>query len=367
MPMKIGLIIYGSLDTLSGGYLYDRQLVMHLRAAGHQVDLLSLPWRTYADHLRDNLRIKWMRQIARARYDFLLQDELNHPSLFLLNLAWQQRCTTPIISIVHHLRASESHPAHHMPLYRAVEKQYLRSVDGFIFNSHTTRRTVQQFMGKEKPHVIAYPAADHRHPPSHRDVITAISTRLHANAPLHLLFIGNLMPRKGLHTVLNAVQRLPHHAWHLHVVGSPEVDPTYIHAMRHRANILSLSPHITWHGRVSDEKLTNLLSTSDLLVMPSYEGFGIVFLEAMAYGIPVIAANVGAAPEIITPSVNGYLCHPNDDIELSHKLKLLLDNRVHLAALAYHARLRYEQHPSWAQSAATAISWLHENQTYPFR
>jgi hypothetical protein len=83
--VKIGLIIYGSIDTLSGGYLYDRQLVAHLRGVGCQVDILSLPWRTYAAHLSDNFRLAWARQIANAKYDLLLQDELNNPSLFLLN------------------------------------------------------------------------------------------------------------------------------------------------------------------------------------------------------------------------------------------------------------------------------------------
>lgn len=47
-------LIYGSLDTLSGGYLYDRKLVEHLRARGDVVDVISLPWRNYGRHLLDN-------------------------------------------------------------------------------------------------------------------------------------------------------------------------------------------------------------------------------------------------------------------------------------------------------------------------
>ena len=64
--MKIGLIIYGSLDTLSGGYLYDRMLVRELRRAGHQVEIISLPWRSYPAHLADNARLGWARAVARA-------------------------------------------------------------------------------------------------------------------------------------------------------------------------------------------------------------------------------------------------------------------------------------------------------------
>lgn len=358
--MKIGLIIYGSLDTLSGGYLYDRQLVAHLRARNCQVDILSLPWRNYTAHLSDNLRLLWARQIAAAHYDILLQDELNHPSLFLLNAWLRQRSTCPIISIVHHLRSSEEHPPKLRPLYRAVESYYLSSVDGFIYNSQTTRRIVQHQIGAIKPHVVAYPAADHRQPPSHASVVEAIQARLHNEAALQLLFVGNLMARKGLHTVLNALARLSTRNWHLHVVGSQEVDPAYSAAMRQRANVLSLTPRITWYGRLNDAELAHRFASSDLLVMPSYEGFGIVFLEAMSYGLPVLAANIGAAPEIVKPAINGDLVAPNDDVALAKQLELLLHNRVHLANLAYHARRHYEDHPSWSQSMQTAIDWLRE-------
>jgi glycosyltransferase involved in cell wall biosynthesis len=94
--------------------------------------------------------------------------------------------------------------------------------------------------------------------------------------------------------------------------------------------------------------------------MPSYEGFGIVYLEAMAFGLPVLAANVGAAPELITPGVNGYLVSPADDAALAQQIDLLLSNRVLLAALSYHARQRYEAHPTWHESMHKASVWLHE-------
>ncbi len=164
--MKIGFIIYGALDTLSGGYLYDRQLVAHLRRAGCQVDIISLPWRNYLAHLSDNFNRRWAADIASARYDILLQDELNHPSLAWTNDTLKTLGTGPIISIVHHLRGQESHPKWILPLYRMIESRYLRTVDGFIFNSRTTRKMVETVVGSARPGHVAYPAADHIHPPT---------------------------------------------------------------------------------------------------------------------------------------------------------------------------------------------------------
>ncbi len=101
--MHIGLLIYGSLDTISGGYLYDRKLVEYLRSQGDTVDIISLPWRSYTAHLMDNFHFKLPRKL-----DILIEDELNHPSLILPN---HRRHTYPVVSLVHHLRASELRPA----------------------------------------------------------------------------------------------------------------------------------------------------------------------------------------------------------------------------------------------------------------
>jgi hypothetical protein len=94
-------------------------------------------------------------------FDILLQDELNHPSLAWIN---RRLKGTPIVSIVHHLRSSERHPGWLMPFYRLVERRYLRSVDGFIFNSQTTAAAVNQLHPHAKPSQIAYPAGDRLQP-----------------------------------------------------------------------------------------------------------------------------------------------------------------------------------------------------------
>ena len=149
--MKIGFVIYGSLDTLSGGYLYDRKLVEYLRAQGDGVEIISLPWRNYAAHLTDNFWLRLWNSGARSltrqhpqgtrpvglqRFDILIQDELNHPSLIAAN---RGKHPYPIISLVHHLRCSELRLQWQNAFYRVIEKKYLQSVNGFIFNSRTTQ------------------------------------------------------------------------------------------------------------------------------------------------------------------------------------------------------------------------------------
>jgi hypothetical protein len=143
--VRIGLIIYGSLDTLTGGYLYDRLLDEHLRRQGDHVDIISLPWRTYGRHLGDNFSLNLYGRLRHAPFDALLQDELNHPSLFWLNQRLRRDVRYPIVTIVHLLRCSEPRPAWHNRLYRWVERRYLIGLDGLVFNSQTTQVAVNSW------------------------------------------------------------------------------------------------------------------------------------------------------------------------------------------------------------------------------
>ena len=136
--MRIGFVVYGSLDTVSGGYLYDRKLVECLRAEGETVEIISLPWRNYAAHLTDNFYFRLPQDL-----DILIEDELNHPSLIFAN---HGKHSYPIVSLVHHLRCSELRPAWQNTFYGWVEKKYLRSIDGFIFNSQTTQAVVHELV-----------------------------------------------------------------------------------------------------------------------------------------------------------------------------------------------------------------------------
>ncbi len=359
--MRIGLLIYGSLDTLSGGYLYDRKLVEHLRQAGDGVEIVSLPWRSYPAHLADNLSLRLYRRLRELSVDVLLQDELNHPSLALVNRLLRPRY--PLISIVHHLRSSEQHPRRLLPVYRAVERSYLRTVDGFIFNSRTTRQAVVELRGESEGlaplgGVIAYPAADHLPVPDEGAAQRLIRARQSSPGSLRILFVGNLIARKGLHHLIEALLRLPAADWRLDVVGDDAVDSAYAAAVRRQIDAGGLEGNIRLHGRVSDGELAQQYRAAHLLAVPSYEGFGIVYLEAMAFGLPVLASVHGGAGEVVRHDVNGFLVEPADVDGIAAHLSAVAGDRERLALLGRNARERFDSHPRWADSAAAIREFL---------
>ena len=357
--MHLALLIYETLETLSGGYLYDRQLTQHLRANGDKVDIISLPWRNYAAHLSDNLSFELLHKLQTGGWDALMQDELNHPSLFWLNRRLKAQVDYPILSIVHHLRASEDHPPLLRRLYRVIERLYLQTIDGFIFNSQTTRAVVSALLGSNTHSQVAYPAGD-RFDPTITE--TEICNRSMQPGPLRILFIGNLIPRKGLHTLLKAVELLPPEVeWRLEIAGGHAANPEYTVQMRAAAQNGGLLPRVEFLGAIPDRELADRLRTSQLLVVPSsYEGFGIVYLEGMSFGLPAIAGDQGAASELINPDENGFLVTPGDAENLARLLERLGRDRRLLARLSLGARQRYLQHPTWTSSMSEARAFIHD-------
>ncbi|HEX9029230.1 MAG TPA: glycosyltransferase family 4 protein [Anaerolineales bacterium] len=356
--MHVGLLIYGPLETLSGGYLYDRRLVDFLRRQGDRVEIIALPWRNYARHLSDNLSRALLDHLTHLDLDVLVQDELNHPSLFLLNRRLTKSAHYPLITLVHHLRSSEAGPGWQNRFYREVERRYLASVDGYIYNSRTTQQAAEQLFGEAaaRPAVIAYPSGSRLSP---QITDHAIQARARQPGPLRVFFLGNIIPRKGLHTLIEAVRRLPSGMACLEVAGRLDADRAYSARLQRQVEREGLNQRISFLGPLDDAALAERLQASQVLAVPSsYEGFGIVYLEGMGFGLPAIGGSAGGAKEVITPAANGYLVSPGDAAALAAVLQELAEDREHLAALGIAARHSFAAHPTWDESMGKIRSFL---------
>jgi glycosyltransferase involved in cell wall biosynthesis len=354
--VRIGLIIYGSLNQHSGGYLYDRKLVEALRKKGHRVIILSQPFRNYFLRLLENFSNDLIEKIRSQTLDLLIEDELNHPSSFLLNKRLMQSTDLPIISIVHHLKISENHPVMLNLIYRVVEKAYLSNVQGFIFNSETTKRTVMNLIGAVPQNIVATPGADRLRP---RVSTTQIRKRTAHGSPLRIAFVGSLTQRKAPHLILEAMKLFPLGFVEASFAGDISPEPDYAAGLKSLAHKLGLDAQVTFLGHLSESHLSQLLAGSDVLAVPSfYEGFGIAYLEGMGFGLPAIGTRNGAADEIIQNGQNGYLISPGDSAQLAKCLEKLSRDRNLLIKMSLNARKTYLARNSWQKSMDQIIKFL---------
>jgi L-malate glycosyltransferase len=149
--------------------------------------------------------------------------------------------------------------------------------------------------------------------------------------------VGQICERKGLRELVDAFQRICKSApqMHLAIVGTVvfKHEERYFQALREMANRSSSADRIHFTGELSN--VPEVLQASDLLVLNSWqEPFGLVLVEAMSSGTPVLASRVGGIPEIVTDEVNGWLVDKGDSVELASKLLGLSQDRNALSHIA---------------------------------
>lgn len=343
--MRLCLMIYGSLDTLTGGFLYDKYLVKHLRQKGHTVDIVSLPWRHYGRQLLDNFIPGNKARLFRKSYDLILQDELIHPSIFWLNQRHQKSSGVPIISIVHQVLSSQPRQNGINHFFRTVEKKYLTTVDAFIFNSQTTCGHVQHLIDERPPSIVANPGADRL---GHLQAPEKIVGRARRPGPLELIFIGNITPIKGLNRLLESLIRLPPDTWRLTVVGSLQMNRRHVREIQRMISAHQIDRQVRLMGAMNGRDLVDILADSQLCVMPfSNEGFGIACLEALSYGLPVVASATGAVNEFIHDDLNGFLIPAGDIQRCANIILGLHRDRDHLVRLSQTAHQTALARPGW--------------------
>ena len=343
--MHLGLVIYGSLNTLTGGYIYDRILVEYLQSRGHRIDIISLPQRNYGRHLLDNWSHGLRSDLVAGPYDILLQDELNHASLFHTNRRLQRNGNLPIVTIVHQVLCRQPRNGLLNRIYQAVEKRYLESVDALIFNSDTTRKTVENLVGVQRPFLVASPAGDRL---GQLPSVDLIDSRALETGPLRLIFVGNLLPNKGLLPLIKGLSQFDHDLWHLTVVGSLTMDVGYARQIKMLIAQNNLSRQIEITGPRNGHELANLFLQSHVFVMPfSYEGFGMAYLEAMAFALPVLGSSDGAVKEFVIPGRNGFLFESADFESINAAIHDMHHDRQLLRNMSHAAFQTYKKRPKW--------------------
>jgi len=355
--MRIALVVYGSLDQVSGGYLYDRQVVGFLRRRGVEVDVRGLKAAPYLASVLDNLSPRLRRLLREGRgdgapYDAVVVDELVHPSVFLA-VGGRQRAGSgarpPVFTLVHHLKCRENIGPLQRAAARWMERRLLRHSDRLLVNSRTTEASVRQLVPHCAPLWVCQPGCDLQ-----ERARPTIAHEQPGGAPATLLTTGNLIPRKGHDLLLEALEGLGDLPWRLRVVGR-FVDRRYVARLRRRAIRSGLAERICFTGELSGPELAAEYARADLFVLPSrYEGYGIALAEALRAGLPFVAFTGGAVPEVVGSAAGAGTCPglvPKGDVPaLCRALRRLLTDSAFRAAEAVRSRRLGATLPTWEQT-----------------
>jgi glycosyltransferase involved in cell wall biosynthesis len=336
---QIVFAIPGDIDAPTGGYGYDRRLLREWRAAGVTACHLALP-STFPFPTSADLATTERLLAETAPDDVLLVDGLAFGA-FPEPLA--ARFSQRLIALVHHPLALETglEPEAVAALQQS-EKLALRHARAVVVTSPVTRDTLVADYGVAQDGIaVAVPGTD----PAPR------ATPATGSAPLRLLAVGSIIPRKGYDVLIEALATIADRHWTLTIAGSPDYAPRLAEELCARIARSGLADRILLVGAVDSQKLAELYDKTDLFVMPSlYEGYGMVLTEALARGLPIVCTLSGAGADAL-PEAAALKILPGDATALAKALATLIDAPAERLRRADAAWAAASALPRWRDTA----------------
>ena len=337
-----------SVEGGSGTFVGISVLREALKKAGHGVDLIAPPDGRSSgtiSRLLFNLRAA-RRESRRGRYDAVVGFDLD--GLFV-SPDGARRIASIKGVIADELRFERGATRLRLLLASWFERLHVRRADRVVTTSHyAAGRIVQEYgIGRGPIRVVPEPIDL----PRWRAALAAV--RPSPGPDPVILCVAHLYPRKQVGSLVRAL-RLMNRKARLRVVGTgPELP-----ALRRLTDDLGLTGRVDLLGHVPFGRLVEEYRGADIFSLPSVqEGFGIVFLEAMAAGLPIVACQAAAIPEVVPDWECGLLVPPRDVPALAFALDSLLGDESVRRRLGTAGRRRAENYdaPIVAQQFLTAI------------
>lgn len=357
---------FGSLWSGVGSYTND--LVRVLSESGCEVTVVSPPARALPEGDYSHVPVRpfpldptpggWVSLSRAFRSVLLRRDGLNPRDFDVLHFtdAREALCLPeglpPVVGTVHDCYAAEArrNPFYYRRNYgdgfrryayyhlaKSLELRAYRRLDRLIVNSEFVRESMGgSFQIPERLMDVVEVGID-------------APRELGAPAPLldgdpSILFVGSNFFRKGLPSLARAVALLSREDLsqvEVHVVGRDRNQGE----LEKLLQLLGVSDRFHFHGRLNRDRTRAMFQRVEVTCVPSLvEAFGLVYLESMMAGTPVIAGNVGGTVEFLRDGENGFLVSPNEPREIADRIRFLRENPEERLAIVGRARATAARH-----------------------
>ncbi len=196
----------------------------------------------------------------------------------------------------------------------------LSNATGGIVLGQAMKKDVNMFIPDERLVYMANAISNHFFSPPQQD-----------NHYIQVLYLSNLIPSKGPFNVIKAANIIIKKQSNVRfIIAGADFSQDFSKQMRAYIERKSLKQFVTMPGAVYGEEKEKLFAKSDIFVFPTWykhETFGLVNIEAMSWGLPVISSNAGAIPEIIQEGVNGFIVNPKSPEQIAERILALINNK----------------------------------------
>jgi glycosyltransferase involved in cell wall biosynthesis len=327
-------IVPGRLETRTGGYEYDRQMVVGLRARGWSVEVReidgSFPRPTSAA-LDEAARVL----AAIPDRAMVLIDGL---ALGAMPAEVEREASRlRIVALIHLPLAAEIGIGQdEASRLDASERRAIAAASLVIVTGKTTRAALAGY--GVASHLIAVVE-----PGTERAPLATGS----GEGPLQLLCVATLNPGKGHDMLVRALAAVPHDNWHLTCAGSLDRHPPTVQRLREALQADGLDARVSLVGDLDTAALAACYDGADLFVLATlHETYGIAVADALARGLPVVSTATGAIPELVGDQA-GMVVPVGDTAALTSALSQVLGDPHLRARLAEGARRVRDRLPAW--------------------
>ncbi|WP_252927290.1 glycosyltransferase [Paracoccus sp. 08] len=338
-PKTLTFALPGDITTLTGGYIYDRRMVQGLRDQGRHVDVMALPDSFPTPSDSDMRQALDALQALPADRPVII-DGLAFGALDPQGVA---AIRVPIVAMIHHPLAQESalpaDLADH--LWRTERANLAHARHVMVPSPHTRDMLVDRYDVPADRITVVRPGTDRPEQPATPQ-----------DPPL-ILSVGILHPRKGHDVLIAALAALADLDWQAVIVGNPW-DAAHVADLQAQIAASGLGGRLELAGRVEADRLADLYRTASIFALATrYEGYGIVFDEALSHGLPIVSTRAGAVPGTV-PAGAGLLVAPDDAPALAQALRRMLTDPAQRAARAAAAARAGAALPGWSDTARVA-------------
>jgi glycosyltransferase involved in cell wall biosynthesis len=206
--------------------------------------------------------------------------------------------------------------------YWASWRRELELADVVMANSDWTRAALET-EGVSPRKIAVVPLAYEGAPRPRIATVRSLPNQFSSERPLRVLFLGQIIPRKGVRPLLDAIRELQRDPIEFHFVGPSATQ--YVQELRGGANVV-------WHGPVSRDQTQRYYEAADVFILPTFsDGFGLTQLEAMSFGLPVIASR--RCGEVVRDRQNGLILEAVSSRMIVDSLRALCDSPALVSSL----------------------------------
>jgi len=336
-------VVPGSLDQITGGYLFDRRIIEGVRASGRDVHVIELPGRfPDADAAAREAAARSLAELPDG--SIVVIDGLALPAYDSCLAEHARRLR--LVGFIHHPLSLETGlTSAEAVRYAEIEARLWQRMHAFICPSRSTTGALAEAGVPMASIAVVAPGTDKP---------VCVPRRI-AGEAVRLLAVGTICARKGYDVLIEALAPLRSLAWRLDCIGSVERSPEFAQTLREAIARRALDARVTLHGELPPARLGAAYAAADVFVLPSFhEGYGMAYAEALAHGLPIIATTAGAIGETV-PAAAALFVTPGNVDELRAALQRILIDADLRACLAENAARAGAALPTWSQAVA---HWL---------